>query len=1035
METMPAIAIILPPRTRLHELKQSAHFPFDEVQHSIKTWINMASLLVKQGLMAESQRDDENAYISFIRACMIITKIIPHQACYASMMNDIACIDLRQKILSIVTRLGHLERRLLDKFEKDNQFQKQQQQQQQQMLQPAAPTEQFLRVASPEPPAIEARTSSLGAATTSRPSSTEPHLSPSMNSERIMSSSRQHPPSPPSSDSDFASKGEGDDDDDEDDDDVDNDDEVEEALESCYTTSAFAYTKSDSLQTRGEKNKKERKEKRSDGTRQAVPGDGTTEEAEEEAEEQDTNMLKVDVEQNSMPRRREHPEILLLDEDDPILEYGAKDQICQARVQVDVIEDGEIVISERSSNSTTNEGAFHSSSHHHNLFGEDEDQVPHQQEDEDEDADIAEEETELTFDLTTGVREGITHRDHKETNQKDKEDDNDYPQTRARAPSHEEAFELNLDPASYAVRRRQAIQQQRQQQQQQQQLEANIHTVTKTTITATTPAQRPRFVTAPLPFPAGNLLDEKERAAATTVQPRPRQSLTIYRTPLNERDDRSAFHQSVPGLEDNVKRTNHHHHQYLQQQLQQQQQLQPYPHVRRCSSSDALSRSATVSSHFPGKHLPEPFSSQQYQQQQQQQQQQQANTRSKRISPPPRSPHRISVQILSSFPVSAPLPTPPPTHSPTFSQMLKQQQEQQQQQNKMMRTESIASTVHDLDPSQQQHHHYHHHHHLSTPPLGRPSLSPSSPRQSMDQMSVQGSSHDGLLSSPPPPMQYPSNKASSGSLPLNLHHLHRRVPTTTKTTSPSAHLGHVHAGSMSSNHSGSASPASAYSSPVSSPMVVQSRQMSGGSGGGASHLGFSTTTTTIPSSLPSPKLSNVAKMAAMAGTTSTMTTVSSCSEGSTVSNHMAMSSISSSTTVVTALSTVTLVSSQPTTPVFPPSSSSSSPSFNKLASIPCSPALSPVPGVSAGAGTGGTTTTPSTGNNTIISSTITTPTLHSFRKPGLLRKIRSRPKMGDSNSSNNPIFEMVDTATSAAANAPPPMALLMHVNPNASLRG
>ncbi|KAF9167807.1 hypothetical protein DFQ26_003001 [Actinomortierella ambigua] len=1030
METMPAIAIILPPRTRLHELKQSAHFPFDEVQHSIKTWINMASLLVKQGLMAESQRDDENAYISFIRACMIITKIIPHQACYASMMNDIACIDLRQKILSIVTRLGHLERRLLDKFEKDNQFQKQQQQQQQQMLQPAAPTEQFLRVASPEPPAIEARTSSLGAATTSRPSSTEPHLSPSMNSERIMSSSRQHPPSPPSSDSDFASKGEGDDDDDEDDDDVDNDDEVEEALESCYTTSAFAYTKSDSLQTRGEKNKKEKKEKRSDGTRQAVPGDGTTEEAEEEAEEQDTNMLKVDVEQNSMPRRREHPEILLLDEDDPILEYGAKDQICQARVQVDVIEDGEIVISERSSsnsNSTTNEGAFHSSSHHHNLFGEDEDQVPHQQEDEDEDedADIAEEETELTFDLTTGVREGITHRDHKEKNQKDKEDDNDYPQTRARAPSHEEAFELNLDPASYAVRRRQAIQQQRQQQQQ---LEANIHTVTKTTITATTPAQRPRFVTAPLPFPAGNLLDEKERAAATTVQPRPRQSLTIYRTPLNERDDRSAFHQSVPGLEDNAKRTNHHHHHHQCQQQQQQQQLQPYPHVRRCSSSDALSRSATVGSHFPGKHLPEPLSSQQYQQQQQQQQ---ANTRSKRISPPPRSPHRISVQILSSFPVSAPLPTPPPTHSPTFSQMLKQQQEQQQQ-SKMMRTESIVSTVHDLDPSQQHHHHHHHHHHLSTPPLGRPSLSPSSPRQSMDQMSVQGSSHDGLLSSPPPPMQYPSNKASSGSLPLNLHHLHRRVPTTTKTTSPSAHLGHVHAGSMSSNHSGSASPASAYSSPVSSPMLVQSRQMSGGGGGGASHLGFSSTNTTIPSSLPSPKLSNVAKMAAMAGTTSTMTTVSSCSEGSTVSNHMAMSSISSSTTVVTALSTVTLVSSQPSTPVFPPlSSSSSSPSFNKLASIPCSPALSPVPGANAA---GGTTTTPSTGNNT-ISSTITTPTLHSFRKPGLLRKIRSRPKMGDSNSSNNPIFEMVDTATSAAANAPPPMALLMHVNPNASLRG
>lgn len=36
------------------------------------------------------------------------------------MMNDIVCIDLRQKILLIITRLGHLERRLLKRFEDES---------------------------------------------------------------------------------------------------------------------------------------------------------------------------------------------------------------------------------------------------------------------------------------------------------------------------------------------------------------------------------------------------------------------------------------------------------------------------------------------------------------------------------------------------------------------------------------------------------------------------------------------------------------------------------------------------------------------------------------------------------------------------------------------------------------------------------------------------------------------------------------------------------------------------------------------------
>ncbi|KAF8928541.1 hypothetical protein BGZ47_001541 [Haplosporangium gracile] len=80
----------------------------------------MASLLVKQGNMAEMNRDDENAYISYVRACLIITKIIPVQPHYRSMMNDIVCIDLRQKILLIITRMGYLERRLLKRFEDEN---------------------------------------------------------------------------------------------------------------------------------------------------------------------------------------------------------------------------------------------------------------------------------------------------------------------------------------------------------------------------------------------------------------------------------------------------------------------------------------------------------------------------------------------------------------------------------------------------------------------------------------------------------------------------------------------------------------------------------------------------------------------------------------------------------------------------------------------------------------------------------------------------------------------------------------------------
>ncbi|GJJ70646.1 hypothetical protein EMPS_02996 [Entomortierella parvispora] len=135
-----------PPKTRLHELKNSADFASEEFNHSIKTWVNMASLLVKQGSMAESSKDDENAYISYVRACLIVTKIIPAQAHYKSMMNDIVCIDMRQKILGTVSRMGHLERRLLRRFEQESHQQEQHRlllhfRQQQQQQQQSCPTE------------------------------------------------------------------------------------------------------------------------------------------------------------------------------------------------------------------------------------------------------------------------------------------------------------------------------------------------------------------------------------------------------------------------------------------------------------------------------------------------------------------------------------------------------------------------------------------------------------------------------------------------------------------------------------------------------------------------------------------------------------------------------------------------------------------------------------------------------------------------------------------------------------------------------
>lgn len=39
---------LAPPRKRLFELKSSAEFSSSEFSHSIKTWVNMASLLIKQ---------------------------------------------------------------------------------------------------------------------------------------------------------------------------------------------------------------------------------------------------------------------------------------------------------------------------------------------------------------------------------------------------------------------------------------------------------------------------------------------------------------------------------------------------------------------------------------------------------------------------------------------------------------------------------------------------------------------------------------------------------------------------------------------------------------------------------------------------------------------------------------------------------------------------------------------------------------------------------------------------------------------------
>ncbi|KAG0226247.1 hypothetical protein BGW42_003806 [Actinomortierella wolfii] len=949
METMPAIATILPPRTRLHELKQSAHFDFEEVQHSIKTWVNMASLLVKQGLMAESQKDDENAYISYIRACMIMTKIIPHQACYSAMMNDIACIDLRQKILGIITRLGHLERRLLDKFEKDNQLQKQQQQQQQllqqQKLQPMASTERFLRVASPEPPVIEARTSSLNL---SRQSSTEPLMTQLSTSTTANGSERSLPSLPFSSDSDSASKEGSDENDDVFDDNGDN-----ESCEANHAATlatdhcsprAVAEDKFDGIQTRGEK--------MNDGARRAaVLDDGHAEEAEEDVvEEQDTNIIKVDMEQNSMPRRMEPPEILLLDEDDPILEYGAKDQICQARVQVNVVDDNEIVISERGSSITTVDGD-NDDDHESELqsprsisFDDHEDEQQQRQEEEaKEEQDIAQEETELTFDLIG------THQQGKAT---ESEDPVDEDWTRARVCS-QESLDLDLDLVSNPDHRRKFLQHE------QKYLLSAIDSPAKN-------AARPRTSTIPLSFPAGNVLDDdKHLSATTTTAPRPRQSLTIYRTPSHERDERSAFYQHMPGLESNLKRTSHSQSQ----------------RVRRCSSSEALSRSPSVTSDFLGKYFPQSPPLTLSPQQQQQSQQQQDQARTKRISPPPRSPRRISVQILTHFPVSAPLPTPPPTHSGSFAQ----QMQQQQSATKLARATSVESTMRsnssgDLDqPSSMT---------TSTTATatGRPLLSPSSPRPSIDHMSAQGhfSHNNNDLVMSPSSLSQPNktNNNNSGSVLQNMYPLHRRGTLATSSVSTSSN----------SNSSVGSVSSSAYSSPVSSPMLVQTRQMSGGSSGGSM------------ASSPLLSSSNATKTTMSSGTASTMTTMSACSDGSTAvssstgSNHAAMSSISSTITFATAASSVTLVSSRPETPTMTTSAA-------KLASSSSSTPASPAPSVT----------------------TTSTPTLHSFRKPGLLRKIRSRPKLGD-----NHVFEMVDT--NSATTMSPPLGLFMHANANSSIR-
>jgi hypothetical protein len=48
MESESSFLPTVPPRARLNELKASAEFAAEDFNHTIKTWVNMASLLVKQ---------------------------------------------------------------------------------------------------------------------------------------------------------------------------------------------------------------------------------------------------------------------------------------------------------------------------------------------------------------------------------------------------------------------------------------------------------------------------------------------------------------------------------------------------------------------------------------------------------------------------------------------------------------------------------------------------------------------------------------------------------------------------------------------------------------------------------------------------------------------------------------------------------------------------------------------------------------------------------------------------------------------------
>lgn len=68
--------ISMPPRARLLELKTNAEFAAEDFNHTIKTWVNMASLLVKQVHLFVCFTDEASSYLSLISDGFIVDLLL-----------------------------------------------------------------------------------------------------------------------------------------------------------------------------------------------------------------------------------------------------------------------------------------------------------------------------------------------------------------------------------------------------------------------------------------------------------------------------------------------------------------------------------------------------------------------------------------------------------------------------------------------------------------------------------------------------------------------------------------------------------------------------------------------------------------------------------------------------------------------------------------------------------------------------------------------------------------------------------------------